>query len=473
MSLLYVSLLICSVTYSQHWEGIGIENSGMGTTYKCLYADTISNLLYVGGFRVVADGISYRGITAWDGTSFYSLGNSANNLYGSFFTDLQAQVWGIRRYKNEIYAGGGFLLAGSDTVNNIARWDGTNWHKVGQGIEGVVRCFYEMDDTLYVGGSIDAIIGSNIQCKSLVKWDGTSWHEMEPMPLPYVSSISSMVEYKDELYVAGNFGGLTDTLNEIARWDGTQWLSVGGGIWGDSWVESLVVYKGYLYAGGYFFEQDGNAGSFIMRWNGEEWSEVGGGVSSTYPQANGQIHGMGIFNDELWVGGAFKYAGDIPAKYIAKWDGEKWCSMEDDLHTAILGFEVYNNELYMMGGNSLFNSTNIPYVAKWTGGNYVDTCSTPTNIVEITQEDNEIFIFPNPATTTLNIRIPNSSANSYQLQNVEIYNLSGQIVLTKKIKVFGNTYSINISTLPVGSYFVRVFGEENVWAEKFVVVKNN
>lgn len=471
MSLLYVSLLICSVTYSQHWEGIGIEQGSMVSSYKCLYTDSISNLLYIGGLGVFADGNIYSGITVWDGSSFYGLGNHTNCLHAGNINDLSAQVWGIRRYKNEIYAGGGFLLAGSDTVNNIARWDGTNWHKVGQGIDGVVRCFYEMDDTLYVGGSIDAIIGSNIQCKSLVKWDGTSWHEMEPMPLPYVSSISSMVEYKDELYVAGNFGGLTDTLNEIARWDGTQWLSVGGGIWGDSWVESLVVYKGYLYAGGYFFEQDGNAGSFIMRWNGEEWSEVGGGVSSTYPQANGQIHGMGIFNDELWVGGAFKYAGGIPAPQIAKWDGEKWCSMEDSIFGRVFNFANYNNELFIQGSFLDIGTLHIPYVAKWTGGNYVDTCSTPTNIVEITHEDNEIFIFPNPATTTLNIRIPNSRANSYQLQNFEIYNLSGQIVLTKKIKVFENSYSIDISTLPVGSYFVRVFGEENVWAEKLVVVR--
>ncbi len=459
--LLFISFFIYYTAFSQHWEGIGIGTSNMGTSYKCLYTDTVSELLYIGGFRVVADSVSYRGITVWDGTIFSSLGNSATSLFGGFVTDLQADVRSIIRFKDEIYAGGSFNLAGADTVNNIARWDGSNWHKMGQGIGGAVRCFYEMDDTLYVGGSIDSIIGSNIQCKSLVKWDGVNWHEMEPIPIPFVFSINEIVKYKNELYVAGNFEG--DTLKEIARWNGTQWLSVGGGIGGDSWVESMVVYKGYLYVGGYFYEQNCNAGNFIMRWDGEEWSDVGGGVQGTYPQSNGQIHGMCIYNDELWVGGVFKYAGGVSAKYIAKWDGEKWCSMENELQNPILGFEDYNNELYMFGGNPLFNTMNIPYIAKWTGGSYVDSCSTPTNIIEVIQEENEIIVYPNPANNILNINCEK------EIETIKIYNQTGQLVLQTKANT--QKQSIDISDLPVGSYFIRIVGKNNVWAEKFIVIK--
>ncbi|MCF8374334.1 MAG: hypothetical protein K9H64_22115, partial [Bacteroidales bacterium] len=375
---------------AQNWGGIGVSfDSIQLPTYYCLYGDSVGNKLYIGERNIYSNGVHYSGIITWDGAEISGLGDSITSLHQGSIYSYGARVFEITRYKDEIYAGGFFLLAGYDTVNSIARWDGLDWKSVGKGVvlsttgePAAVRCLYEMEDTLYIGGSFDSIAGSNIECDGLAKWDGTNWCNIEKIPTDdNLISINEMAEYKGELYVAGNFGGWTDTLNEIARWNGNQWLSVGGGIKGDAWVDGLAVYKGYLYVGGFFYEQDGNAGSFIMRWDGEQWSDVGGGVSGNNPYANGQIHELHVFNGKLWAGGVFDYAGGVPAKYLAKWDGSKWCGMEDRFKDRIYNLSSWGDSLYVL---ATIEEDSVYYVAQWLGGDYVDTCSTPINeLVEI------------------------------------------------------------------------------------------
>jgi len=61
--LLFTSLLfISNILLSQHWEGIGISSSN--SDYNCLYTDTINNLLYIGGSKVSANGVNYKGIVS-------------------------------------------------------------------------------------------------------------------------------------------------------------------------------------------------------------------------------------------------------------------------------------------------------------------------------------------------------------------------------------------------------------------------
>jgi hypothetical protein len=102
------------------------------------------------------------------------------------------------------------------------------------------------------------------------------------------------------LYVAGHFQAAgTVRASQIARWDGTSWSGVGGGIgtnYGE--VHSLVVHDDgtgdALYAGGEIVAAGGQPASAVVRWdgiqpgtvavvehgrwNGTAWEDVGGGV---------------------------------------------------------------------------------------------------------------------------------------------------------------------------------------------------
>ncbi|MFC1572138.1 hypothetical protein ACFL6M_00920, partial [Candidatus Eisenbacteria bacterium] len=63
---------------------------------------------------------------------------------GNSWNALDTGVWGgdyrlvnaLTVYDGDLIAGGFFTRAGAWTVNNIARWDGTEWHPLGSGLEG-------------------------------------------------------------------------------------------------------------------------------------------------------------------------------------------------------------------------------------------------------------------------------------------------------------------------------------------------
>ena len=448
--LIYAILIniICSgYCVAQKWESIGIEHTPTSFAYYiCLYGDTVSDCLLIGGDHILAEGTIFSGIASWDGTNFSRLNGNTGDLAYSFPGDLAARVKCITRYKGEVYAGGHFHVAGTEEANNIARWDGANWNTLGNGLISSVNCLLVKDDNLYVGGAgLDSIIGSLEDCNGVVMWDGVNWHALPPIPEPDdLVIVSDLIEYKGELYAGGNFGNWNDSIQEIAKWDGTQWVSVGGGIHGDSWVDAMAVYKGYLYVGGYFYKNHGNAGNFIMRWDGEQWSDVGGGLVGENSYNNGQVHGMYVYNNELWIAGVFTKAGGIPAKYIAKWDGDKWCNMETGFANRVRFFGELNNELYVGGGFQWIDTTNIYYIAKWTGGSYVDTCSTPDGVFEIEREE-KCIVFPNPATSTLCIK------TDQKIETYRIYNIAGQFIA-------GGEYDsgIPIANLKPGLYILSV-----------------
>ena len=99
--------------------------------------------------------------------------------------------------------------------------------------------------------------------------------------------------------------------------------------------------------------------------------------------------------------------------------------------------------------------------------------SANINISEV-ETDIKLELFPNPANNTLNI------SSTREIETIEIYNQTGQIVETiHELSLLENPCSIDISNLPVGSYFIRAVSKDNhrlrrdkvVWAEKFVVVR--
>src|SRR4029078_8224714 len=88
------------------------------------------------------------------------------------------------------------------------------------------------------------------------------------------------------LFVAGEFdhaGGVA--CSSIARWKNGVWSDVGGGLDGalfDTRAHALCVHDdgsgAALYVGGNFTGAGGIAASKIARWNGSSWSAVGGGI---------------------------------------------------------------------------------------------------------------------------------------------------------------------------------------------------
>ncbi|NQX96496.1 MAG: T9SS type A sorting domain-containing protein [Flavobacteriales bacterium] len=71
----------------------------------------------------------------------------------------------------------------------------------------------------------------------------------------------------------------------------------------------------------------------------------------------------------------------------------------------------------------------------------------------------KIKIYPNPTTNQLTI-----VSEKLFFNKVDIINITGKTVQSKKL----NTSSINVSDLPQGIYFIKLFSEEKVFIKKFI-----
>lgn len=170
---------------------------------------------------------------------------------------------------------GGRLYAGFPALNGVWVSDGDTWTEVRGTTGRSALALIGFDDgtgsALYAGSS-SAAGGS-----SVARYRAGEWEVVGTLP----STVRAMGVYDDgsgpALYAAGAFD-LPDGSN-IARWDGTAWSAVGGGV--DGQVEGLQVFDDgrgpALYAAGSFATAGGVPAAFVARWDGQAWSAVGDG----------------------------------------------------------------------------------------------------------------------------------------------------------------------------------------------------
>lgn len=160
--------------------------------------------LYVGGtFDKAGNLDSVNSIACWNDTTWSRLGTG---LYQTTTGVPNAYVYAIDNYKNELYIGGRINLAGSVGVWGICRWNDTTWNDVdgGIGVGGEVRCFLRKDSSLYVGGGFGGV-GGLANTNGIARWDGVNWHNIGNEDFQNGGEVFCMAEYENELYIGGNF----------------------------------------------------------------------------------------------------------------------------------------------------------------------------------------------------------------------------------------------------------------------------
>ena len=114
-----------------------------------------------------------------------------------------------------------------------------------------------------------------------------------------------------------------------------------------------------LYVAGQFDQVDGNYVRGIASWDGTAWSTMGDGLDSCGNCGSlvGATWSINRFNNELYVGGDFRWAGDINAKHLARWNGSTWnYAPGGQPNSRVTDIQVLNNELYICGAfDSLAN----------------------------------------------------------------------------------------------------------------------
>src|SRR5262249_1344947 len=118
----------------------------------------------------------------------------------------------------------------------------------------------------------------------IARWDGSAWHPLadgtEAGTSSVDGSVKSLTFIGTDLYVGGRFPTASGVfVNNVARWDGSGWSPLGGGLGDPSdtsvTVGALIASGGDLYAGGLFDIADGMDANGIARWRDERWEPLG------------------------------------------------------------------------------------------------------------------------------------------------------------------------------------------------------
>jgi hypothetical protein len=277
-----------------------------------------------------------------------------------------------------LYLGGTFNQAGGVIANHVVRYDGINFYPLGEKpANGFatpainVSCIGQADDGIYVGGLFTA--AGKTLANRIARWDGTNWNTVGGGTLGGASSgnrVNAIAGRGSDVFVGGTFtnvGGIN--VSNIARWDGANWWNMGVGF--DATVGVLAASANAVYAAGSFTNVNDPPFIFtvnhIAMWDGFNWYGLGSGVNP-----NGAINAIAVSGNNVYVGGTFTNAGGVTANRIAMWDGFGWSSLgtgsSNGLNGTVFGIAINGSDVYVGGSFTNAGGTNIVRgIAKWDG----------------------------------------------------------------------------------------------------------
>ncbi len=366
------------------WDGVAwsdVDGGMSGTGAPTVDALTLlpdglgGGSIFAGGTFRRGGSVSALNVARWDGTAWFPLGDgqAPDDRVLSLALGTDAEGGKV------VYAGGSFLQAGSEQAKYVAAWDvdaGT-WRTLGTGVNGAVRTVAANGTDLYVGGTFT--IAGIYQAYYVARWDGTAWTRLGIGTNGQVEVLQLCPNGAGgyDLYAGGNFtraGGVT--VNRLAKWDGTAWSALGTGF--NNWVEAIAFADngagGYdVYAGGQFTTAGDVPANRIAKWDGTAWSPLGSGLAEVtgtgFPAV---VEELLVSNDGagglvLYAGGLFTEAGGLRVGHIAKWDGTSWSALGSGLDWSVHAMDMRDGALHV--GGAFLNAGGMPAagIATWDG----------------------------------------------------------------------------------------------------------
>ena len=266
-------------------------------------------------------------------------------------------------FNGELIAGGAFTTVDGMSIRHLAAWDGRNWRSLANafprdGMVCSIRSFEVFEQNLFVGGYFTT---PDAPGDNLISWDGQTWSNAG-QNLP-VLSVGDLETFSDRLVATTNDG--------VSIIYGESWHShevTANSPWNRG-ARVLCSYQGHLVLGGQFSAIAAVPARNIAQWDGGTWSEVGGGV---WEEVGGDLASgpawvgmLGVYEDQLIVGGAFDNVGGVNADCLARWDGRRWHAMGWKWTTMSFpdDMAVWNGQLYVCSSDGVF---------RWDGSHWLD-----------------------------------------------------------------------------------------------------
>ena len=392
---------------TQTWHTVG---SGVGPDTGGLNTVAVAgNTVFVGGNFTRMDGVPASNIAVWNGTTWSALAGgvlhqspnednvavndigvngeavyvagsfefavnldgvddiTANNIavwqpstqrWAGLGSGTSATVNALALDGETVIAGGSFVRAGGNTVNRIAQWNGSAWRGLGSGANGSVNSLLVQGGVLYANGGFGQM-GGAANTNSAAQWNGTQWqtlHTDSLFSLPDEDVINGIAVLPDgRIFVAGDFNSHGSPLvTNMAVYDRNVWRGTGMGfedgstaiLGADSYAVAVNA-AGQVFVGGDFTEIGGRPYNYLAMWDGRDWNSIGGAI-------DGEVNGLLIRGDDLYVGGSFSKVGDnLTAVRIAKYNmrTQTWAALGTGLPGGtVLVMAFVGDVLYAGGG---------------------------------------------------------------------------------------------------------------------------
>lgn len=353
-----------------------------------------------------AGGVPTAGIASWNGRSWSPLGDGVETAtYEDMvtFDDGDGQV---------VVVTGMMSWAGEASVKNIARWDGSEWSKLGAGLIFTPKVL----GTSTVGGTPRLLAGGTIESAgglgvaNIAQWSKSaiapngSWGAI-PIdegtgPTERIRQVFPMKGPNGpELLLNGDWTGVGSTpVHHIARWDGTTVTPLGNANllgYGSAFVHDDGFGEQIYMAGRMGFSGQNPAWCELEQWNGTGWSCLGA--------FDANVAGVDVWNDgvetRLVATGSFTTIDGVSATRVASWDGSSWSPLGEGLPGVGLSIAALPSE----SGDTLFVSHQFldDYrVSMWNGSEWTSAGDFDNNFVRLDVADlgdgPELYAFGNP-----------------------------------------------------------------------------
>jgi len=308
-----------------------------------------------GGYAANVNGGLLNDLWKWDGTNWtWVSGSNAVNQYGVYGikgTPDPANIPGARYSAiSWIDAAGNLWLFGGDgygCLNDLWKWDGTNWTWVSgsngtnqygvYGIKGTpdlanvpggryaAVSWKDASGNLWLFGGLGYAASGDLGfLNDLWKWDGTNW--------TWISG--SNVTTQDGVY---GIKGTPDPANVPgARGDAISWIDPSGNLW---------IFGGRGKDGSVYFND-------LWKWDGTNWTWVSGsngtnqdgvyGIKGTpdpanVPGARGNAISWMEPSGNLWLFGGVGKDAIALFNDLWKWDGTSWTWVSGSNETSQFG----------------------------------------------------------------------------------------------------------------------------------------
>lgn len=270
-------------------------------------------------------------------------------------------------------------------IAGVAAWYDDQWHPFGN-FSGALGRLKVVDGELFAMGGF--VYADGHVCNGLARRQGGEWVNVGNLEFESPNApVMDIVRYQGEWVICGGITAPGSIGRDIMAYNGTDWyqLTIPNIQGGFSMPWSMVVYQGDLFVTGGLGVAAGNTGNHIQRWDGSAWHAVGEGpglslAPNEFTPIGGGNH-LELHDGRLFVSGGFNYAGNVPARNMAAWDGSQWCGLGGSLPEQTYSFAWLGDTLYASCTQPTIDGVFVNRVAKYLGGTaYADTCSAPVGI---------------------------------------------------------------------------------------------